>query len=286
METLNKKLNNCKKIKVIKKIFGLSIIYLILIVIAIFLAGPFVWLVSSSFKTGQNIYTMNLILHPFSLANYIGVINFVSIPKYILNTIIITVSGILLDVVLASLAAYPLACMDFYGKKFIFSALISTMILPAAAGLIVNYLTVSKMGLLDTLTGVIIPGAVSVFSIILLRQSYLTVPKELMDAAKIDGASEFKIWYKIMLPEVMPAVSTIVIFDFIGLWNSFLWPIVVLQDPNKYPLATALKYLSGQFNYKFGYVAAGTVISIIPVIIVFLAFQKYFINAVAGALKG
>ncbi|PHO08555.1 sugar ABC transporter permease [Thermoanaerobacterium thermosaccharolyticum] len=286
MESLNKKSTNIKTIIAIKKIFRITVVYLSLILIAIFMAGPFIWLVSSSFKSGQNIYTMSLIPHPFSIANYVGVINFISIPKYILNTIIITVSGIILDIVLASLAAYPLACMDFYGKKLIFSALVSTMILPAAAGLIVNYLTISKMGLLDTLTGVIIPSSVSVFSIILLRQSYLTVPRELLDSARIDGASEFKIWYKIMFPQVMPAISTIVIFDFIGLWNSFLWPIVVLQDPNKYPLAAALKYLMGQFNYKFGYVAAGTVLSIIPVIIVFLAFQKYFINAVAGAIKG
>ena len=192
----------------------------------------------------------------------------------------------MLDIILAALCAYPLACMNFKGKGFIFGALTSTMIIPAAAGMIVNYLTVQKLQLVDKFGGVIIPGAVSVFSIILLRQAYLGIPRELIEAAKIDGASELKTWRKIMLPGVMPAISTLVIFNFISKWNAFLWPIIVLQDPQKYPLATALKYLGGQFNYKFGYVAAGTVISIIPVIIVFLLFQKNYINAVSGAIKG
>lgn len=268
-----------------KKILSNTLIYLILIIIAIFCAGPFIWMVSSSFKGSQNIYEMSLIPKNATLANYKGVVEFLNIEKYILNTIIITVGGIVIDIVLSSLCAYPLATMDFYGKKLVSTALISTMILPAAAGLIVNYLTIKNLGLLDTLLGVILPGSVSVFSIILLRQAYLGIPKEIIDAAKIDGASEIKIWYKIMLPEIAPAVSTLIIFDFIGKWNAFLWPIIVLQDPDKYPLASALKYLTGQFNYKFGYVAAGTVISIVPVIIIFLIFQKYFIDTVSGAIK-
>jgi putative chitobiose transport system permease protein len=206
--------------------------------------------------------------------------------KYFYNTIIITVGSITIDVVFSSLCAYPLACMSFYGKKVVSTALISTTILPSAAGLVVNYLTIKDRGLMNSYLGVILPGAVSVFSIILMRQAYSTIPKELIEAAKIDGASEIKVWYKIMIPEIMPAISTIIIFDFISRWNAFLWPSIVLQDSNKYPIATALKYLNGQFNYKFGYIAAGAVISIIPVIVIFLAFQKYFVDTMAGAVKG
>ena len=110
--------------------------------------------------------------------------------------------------------------------------------------------------------------------------------KELIEAAKLDGAGELKIWRHVMIPGILPSVSTIVIFDFIANWNAFLWPIIVLQDPEKYPLATALQYLNGSFSYKFGYVAAGTVISIIPVLIVFMIFQKNYIEAVSGAVKG
>lgn len=260
--------------------------YLMLVLIAILCAGPFLWLTFTSLKPGQNIYDMSFSLANLSLDNYIGLINYIPYAKYFINTVIITVAGIVLDITFSALCAYPLACMEFYGRKFIFNALVSTMILPCAAGLVVNYLTIAKFRMIDSLVGVIVPGAASVFSIILLRQAYLGIPKELMDAAKIDGASEIKTWYKIMIPHILPAVSTLVIFDFIGRWNAFLWPIVVLQNPEKYPLATALKYLTGMFNYKFGYIASGTVLSIVPVILIFLAFQKYFINTLAGAVKG
>lgn len=134
--------------------------------------------------------------------------------------------------------------------------------------------------------GVILPGSVSTFSIILMRQAYLGVPQNLIDAAKIDGAGELTIWRKIMIPCIMPSVSTIIIFDFINNWNAFLWPIIVLQDPDKYPIATALQYLNGSFSYKFGYVAAGTIISIVPVLLVFMFCQKNYIEAVSGAVKG
>lgn len=261
------------------------ILYGLLIVLAFFCAGPFLWMLLTSLRPGQNIYEISFSLRGLSLENYVGLLNYLEFPRYFMNTVIITVGGIVLDITLSALCAYPLACMDFYGKRFVFSALLSTMILPNAAGLIVNYLTIKDLGLIDNLAGVILPGAATVFSIVFLRQAYLGIPRELVDAAKIDGASELRTWYAIMVPHILPAVSTLVIFDFISRWNAFLWPIVILQDPNKYPLAAALKYLTGLFNYKFGYIAAGTVISIIPVIAIFLAFQKYFINTISGAIK-
>ncbi len=277
---------NLRAKKRMKKAVSTILLYVALILIALLFAGPFLWLLSTTFRAGENIYDITLFTSHPTLANYIGVIDFMNLPRILYNTTFITVVGTLLDIILAALCAYPLACMNFKGKGIVFGVLTSTMILPAAAGLVVNYLQVQRIHLIDSYWGVIIPGAVSVFSIILLRQAYLGIPKELIEASKIDGASEVRTWYKIMLPGVMPAISTLVIFDFISKWNAFLWPIVILQDPQKYPLATALKYLNGQFNYKFGYIAAGTVISIIPVIIVFLLFQKNYINAVSGAIKG
>ncbi|NLL76217.1 MAG: carbohydrate ABC transporter permease [Clostridiales bacterium] len=243
-------------------------------------------MLATSFKSGQNIYDLSLIPQNPTIANYVGVTEFLNIPKYILNTIIITCSSIALDVVFSALCAYALACMDFKGKKIIMGALLISMIVPAAAGMIINYLIICKVHLLNTYVGAILPGAVKVFSIILLRQSYMAIPKELIEAARIDGAGEMRIWWKIMMPGILPSISTVVIFDFINKWNEFLWPIIVLQDPDKYPLATALQYLNGSFNYKFGYIAAGTIISIIPVIIVFVLCQKNYVEAVSGAVKG
>ena len=221
-----------------------------------------------------------------NFSNYTGVIEYMELHKYVWNTIVITFGGIIIDVVFSAMCAYPLATMDFKGKNVVFTILVATMIIPAAAGMIINYLTISRMHLLNTMLGVILPGSVKTFSIVLMRQAYLGVPKDLIEAAKIDGAGELRIWGKIMVPSIMPSISTIIIFDFINNWNAFLWPIIVLQDPNKYPLATALQYLNGSFSYKFGYVAAGTVISIIPVLIVFIVCQKNYIEAVSGAVKG
>lgn len=273
-------------IKKNRKIISISVTYLGLVLISLLCAGPFLWMLSTSFKTGQNIYDLNFFFANPTLGNYIGVFKFLSVPKYIGNTLIITMSSIAIDVVFSALCAYPLACMEFKGKKFIMAALISSMIIPAAAGMIINYLIICKVHLLNTLVGVILPGSVKVFSIILLRQSYMGIPKEMIEAARIDGAKETRIWAQIMMPGIMPSISTIVIFDFISRWNEFLWPIIVLQDPKKYPLATALQFLNGSFNYKFGYIAAGTVISIIPIIIVFLICQKNYIEAISGAVKG
>lgn len=267
-----------------KKRAGNALIYALLVLIAIICAGPFLWLLATSFKSGQNIYSISFFTP--TISNYVGVLSFMNLARNFLNSIIITGCAIALDVIFSSMCAYPLACMNFPGKKIVFGGLISTMILPASAGLIINYLTISHLHLLDTYAGVILPGSVTVFSIILMRQAYMSVPNELRDSAKIDGASELRIWSRIMLPGIRPTITTIVIFDFIANWNSFLWPVIVMQDPNKYPIATALQYLHGQFNYRFGYIAAGAIVSVIPVIIVFLAFQKNYIEAVSGAVKG
>ena len=284
--TMNKTNATLAKQRKMKKTASNVVIYLLLILIALICAGPFVWLLISSFRTGANIYDLSIDFSKMSIANYTGVVEFMDLPMYLKNTVVITFGGIALDVIFSAMCAYPLATMNFKGKNLIFGILVATMIIPAAAGMIINYLTISKLHLLNTMLGVILPGAVKPFSIILLRQAYLAVPKDLIEAAKMDGAKEFRIWAQIMVPGIMPSISTIIIFDFIGNWNSFLWPIIVLQDPEKYPLATALQYLNGSFSYKFGYVAAGTIISIIPVLIIFMLFQKNYIEAVSGAVKG
>ena len=274
-----------KKIKT-KVIVSNLISYILLITIAIICAGPFIWLLLSSLRTGANIYDLHFSVSSFSFANYTGVMEFMKLHKYVWNTVVITFGAIAIDVVFSAMCAYPLATMNFKGKNFVFRVLVATMIIPAAAGMIINYLTISKMNLLDNVMGVILPSSVKTFSIILLRQAYLGVPKELIDAAKIDGAGQFFTWLKVMLPGIIPSISTVVIFDFIGNWNAFLWPIIIFKNPEKYPLATALQYLNGSFSYKFGYVAAGTILSIIPVLIVFMLCQKNYIEAVSGAVKG
>jgi len=282
---MDKKSQMLKRSKAIRKRGWTITMYVLLLLIGLLCAGPFLWLIATSFKGNENIYELTLWPSNPTFANYTGVVEFLSLPLYVKNTLIITFSAIGLDVLFASLCAYPLAKMDFYGKKFVTTALISTMILPSAASMVVNYLTLSKLGLLQSYLGAILPDAVSVFSIILIRQAYTAIPKDMLEAARIDGASEMRIWSSIMIPSVLPAISTVIIIDFINKWNTFLWPMIVLK-PDQYPIAAALKFLGSQFSYNFGYIAAGTVLSILPSILVFVMFQKYYTRTMGGAVKG
>ncbi len=170
--------------------------------------------------------------------------------------------------------------------RIVFGVMLATMMLPAEANLIVNFVTISRLGLFDTLAGVIAPGVVSGFGIFLMRQAYLVVPGELEDAARLDGATDLQIWSKVMLPLAAPALATLAVFSFVGQWNTFMWPLVILTHEGHFPLAVGLTYLSGAFSTDFRLVAAGSVLSMIPLLAVFLAVQRFFIRGlIAGAVK-
>lgn len=271
--------------RIAKKAANKTICYIILIAVAFICAGPFLWLVSTSLKSNENIYAVKFLPEHPSLQAYFDVIRLLNVGTMLKNSIIIAGGGVLLNLILATLCAYPLAKMDFYGKKLINNALLATMIIPAAAGLVVNYITIQNLHLNGNYLGVILPNSVNVFSIIMLRQAYMAVPKELLDSARIDGAGELLVWWKILLPQIRPSMLTVVIMDFVNKWNMFLWPLLVL-DVDQYPVATGMQYISQSFEYKFVNVAAGTVLSVLPVIIIFVIFQKQYINNTAGAMKG
>lgn len=264
------------------------LIYCGLIAFAILMMGPFLWLLSSSLMPGKNVFTFPPAIFPtfIDFGNYAGVWNYMDFPKYIVNTLIIAVMGVSFNIVLSCLTAYPLAVFRFKGRDLIFSLLVATMVIPAAAGLVVHYLTIKAFGLMGTFLGVVLPSSVTVFNVFLMRQAFIGVPLELRDSGKVDGASEFRIWAQLMIPLVKPAIAVIGLLEFMSMWNSFLWPMIVLKDPVQYPLAAALTYLNGQFSYNFGWIAAGTIISVIPIIVVFLFTQRYYIEGVSGAVKG
>lgn len=275
--------NHC--VKIVKKTGSMTFTYVVLVLTAIVCAGPFLWLLSTSFKSNENIYALNFLPKNPSLEAYFSVFKLLNIGTMLRNSVIIAGGGVLLNLILGALCAYPLAKIDFYGKKLVNNALLATMIIPAAAGMVVNYITVQRMNLTGNFLGVILPNSVNVFSIIMLRQAYLSVPRELLDSARIDGASELRVWWSIMLPQIRPSMLTVVIMDFINKWNMFLWPLLIL-DVDQYPVATGMQYISQSFEYKFVNVAAGTVLSVLPVIILFVIFQKQYINNSAGAVKG
>ena len=264
------------------------LIYLALIFFAFLTAGPFYWMLKTSLEVSTNIfkYPPNLIPIPITFENYVGVWQVLELGRYYINTFIIVGIGTVLNLILALLAAYPLARIDFYGKKLSFFLILLPMMIPVQNTLIVNYITLKKMHLLNTYAGVIIPYSVSLFGIFLLRQAYIGIPKDLEDAARIDGAGEFYIWWRIMTPLISPTIATFAIFQIIGWWDAFLWPMIVLTSSNKYPLAVALVYLNSTFQTNFRYTAAGIILSILPVILIFLIAQKFIIRGLTeGSVK-
>ena len=276
-----------KNKKLLKTIQNKVLIYIPLMLFALLMMGPFLWLLSVSLMPGKNVFAFPPAIFPtfIDFKNYVDVWQYMDFLKYIWNTVIITFFGVVFSILLCSLTAYPLAIFKFKGKNMIFVALIATMIIPAAAGLVVNYLTINKLGLINTFTGVVLPGLVTVFNVFLFRQAFMGIPSDIRDSGKMDGASEFRIWWQLMMPMIKPAIAVVALFEFMASWNSFLWPIIILNT-DKYPLASALSFLNGQFSYNFGWIAAGTVISVIPIIIVFLLTQKYFMEGISGSVKG
>ena len=223
---------------------------------------------------------------PISLNNYLEV--FKQIPmmgSFFWSSLLVCFWGVVLELLFCSLAAYPLARMKFFGKNFIMVLLLSTLLLPVQAAMVINFITIRQLHLFDTYTAVILPGAVSAFGIFLMRQAFLVIPQELLDAARIDGTNELQLWWKILLPLTRPHLAALTIFTFVAYWNTFMWPLIVLKHEAKYPVTVGLSYLANMFASDFRIVAAASILSSLPVLILFLFTQKYFIKGMEGIGK-
>ena len=270
--------------------------HIILVLISIISIFPFIWLLSTSIKgAGENIfaYPPTIITKDFTFANYIGVWHRVDLMKYFINSMIVAGGTVLLNLILSSLAAYPLARMEFKGKKITFFAILATIMVPFQAIMLPVYLITLKLHLVDSYSdtmgfiGLIMPFAVSAFGIFLMRQAFLTIPREMEEAAIVDGCNVFQVFWKVLLPTVKPSLAVLAIFTFIGSWGEFLWPSIVLTKESMYTLPVGVNNLQGMFSSNWRYIAAGSIISTIPIIIFFLAMQKYFISGEnEGAIKG
>ncbi len=259
-----------------------------LVAIAVVTAFPFLWLLATSLRSGGTVFAFPPVIIPRqpTLANFVSVWQTMPVGRFFLNTAYITGMGIALTLLTSALAGYPLARMRFPGRDLIFYGIVGSLALPQHVGLILNFVTITRLHLIDTYAAVYVPSAASVFGIFLLRQAYLTVPTEVEDAARIDGAGELRVWGQIMLPLVSPALATLAIIEFSAYWNSFLWPLIVLKSPDKFPLAVGLLYLSGLFAHNTRDIAAGAVLMTLPMIVVFLALQRYFLRGISiGAVK-
>ena len=262
----------------------------ILLLIAFSCLFPVFWMISSSLKTQNEIFTQTNLLpqHP-NFSNYAEVWTKAEFGKYFFNSVLYTVVGVLGVVFISSLAAYGFARLKIPGKNFIFLLLISTMLLPIPGVFVPLYLLLNKMHLLDTRLGLIlcyINGGLA-FGIFLLRSFFEELPIEIEEAALIDGASRFGIYWRIALPLAAPAIATLVIFNTLSIWNEFLLALVVLQDTAKMPIQRGLMVFQGTHMTDYPMLMAGLTIATIPVLVVYLIMQKHIVKGIAaGALKG
>lgn len=268
-----------------------SAIYLAAIILAIILLFPAFWLFSTALKsTGENVFQSPPQLLPAepTLENIKTIWLSNDFGRYLWNSIIVSASSVILNVLFCALAAYPLARMDFRGRQVIFAAIVATLTIPFQIVMIPLFIITSQLGLTDTFLGVILPNLTSAFGIFLLRQAFQTIPEELTEAARIDGCRELGIWWHVAIPAIRPALITLAIFVFIGSWSDFLWPLIVLQDDRYYtlPLAVA-KLADSAFGLDWRLVAAGSVISILPILILFVFVQRYIVPTdTASGVKG
>ncbi len=269
------------------KLMQRAIQYLVLSAIAVICLYPMWWTLVVSLSTHGNVYAFPPPLLPdgASLANYVEVFKTINVLTFFKNSLVITVLTLVGTIIVSSMAAYPLARMQFPGRNLVFGAILATMILPSEVNFLVNFITVSKIQLTDTYLGVVLPNIVTAVNIFIMKVAFEQVPGDLIDAARVDGATELQIFWKIMMPLALPALGAITILTTVTAWNQYIWPAIVMQSPDNFPLSVGVLYLSGAFSFKTRVVAAGAILTILPILIVFLFTQRYFLRGFEGAVK-
>jgi multiple sugar transport system permease protein len=268
-----------------------TLFWLLLAVLTVVFVAPLLWMLITSFKTPNAATNPNAswIPHPFDTSSYRTLLHSGSTPvlRWFVNSLVAGLANTALIVAVDALAAYALARLDFFGKRAIFGTVVGTIFLPSFVFLIPNFLIVSRLGWLDSLWAIIVPSAGGAFGVFFLRQFFSTLPRELEEAATIDGANQWTIFYRVVLPLSRPALSTLAVLSFLTNWNDFLWPIFVLFSPNKLTLPAGLATLQNAASTNYPLIMAGAVIASVPVIILFTLGQRQVIESVSrSGLKG
>lgn len=275
--------------KVIRqKIFEIPV-FLVLIVLALLVLVPVVWMTCSAFKPEKEIISWppTFLPHVLTGQNFIDVQKRINILRYMLNSVIYAGGTTLLAVIINSMAGYAYAFFDFKGKSGLFLLTLATMMVPFQVIMVPLFLVVYKMGMYDSYWGLIIPRVVVAGSIFMMRAAFTGLPRELAEAARIDGLSEFGIFRKIMLPQVKPAIITLTILSINGSWNDLLWPMIVTSSTEMRTLANGLALFIGQNTIEYGAAFAGALISLLPMFVLYIFGQKYFVEGMASSgLKG
>lgn len=266
------------------------VLYVILILIAVIMAIPFIWMLSASIKSDREVFQMD----PFVLipknpkwSNYAKIWTKIPMLTFVKNTVFLTIIVTFLQLFASSFAAYAFAKLRFKFRNGLFLAYIATIAMPWQVYMVPQFLMMRSFGLNDKLLAMICLQAFSAFGVFMMKQFYEGIPNELSEAARIDGMTEYQIYSHIMLPLSKPALSTLTIFTFVNTWNDYLGPLIYLKSESKKTIQLGLKMFISQYSSDYGLIMAGSVLSLIPVIIVFMCLQKYFVEGVASTgLKG
>jgi ABC-type glycerol-3-phosphate transport system permease component len=277
-----------------KKLIGGLLRYIILIGVSLFTLMPLIWAFSTSITPDTGIVTYKVIPKSVTLENYPAAWDYprlfdenVTLGTMFLNSILVAGAITLASLLFDSMAGYALARKQFFGKTLLFWAALSTLMIPFYVIVIPLYLIILRMGLINSYTSMIIPFMSSGFGVFMFRQTFFSIPLELEEAARIDGAKDFYIYWKVMLPLVKPTIATMAIMKVLWSWNMFFWPLLVVQDYSKMPINLGLTVFRGHNITRWGLMSAGMIIATIPVLILFLSLQKWYIQGLtSGAVKG
>lgn len=277
------------KSKTKNRLIARIVIYALLLLLAFIMLVPFVWMVTASLKFNKDIFVVPyqwLSLQP-RWQNYVDIWTKIPLLTFIRNTVKLTLIVTFLQILTSSFAAYAFAKLQFKGRDVLFLSYIATIAVPWQVYMVPQFIMMRGMGLADTHLSIIFLQAFSAFGVFMMRQFYEGIPDSLCEAARIDGMSEYGIYSRIMLPLSKPALSTLIIFTFVNTWNDFLGPLIYLTTESKKTLQIGLKMFISQYSAEYGLIMAASCLSLIPVLIVFLALQKYFVEGIASTgVKG
>ncbi len=265
------------------------VLYALLILGALIALVPMLWMLSASFMpTGEaSTYPPHFFPSKITFSHYGDLFTRLNLGRYLLNSAFVAFTVTAISLVINSMAGYAFAKLRFRGRDRAFRILSLGLVLPVQVAMLPLFLLMKNLHLINTYWGVIIPGMASIFGIFLIRQYALSIPDDMLDAARIDGASELRIYWSVVVPGILPILATLAIWTFLATWNDFMWPLIVLSDEAHYTLPVALANLSGEHVQDTELMMAGSVLTVIPVLAVFLFLQRYYIQGVmAGSVKG
>ncbi|MFW6163462.1 MAG: carbohydrate ABC transporter permease [Planctomycetota bacterium] len=265
------------------------LLYVTLTAAGVVMLTPLVWLVAACLKAPEELFSYLFFppLDRFSIQNFHNLFTEIPFLRFLMNSFFVSCVTVIVQLFFASLGGFALAKYEFRGKRPIMVLMLATMMIPAQVMLAPLYELIYRVGLMDSYLGLIVPGCVSVFGMFLFRQSMLQIPNDLLDAGRVDGCSEFALYWNVALPVSRPMIGAFCLIAFMGTWNSFLWPQIVLHSKERFTLPIALTQTVGLYSQQYGVLMAGTALSILPVVILFFILQKEFISGLtAGAVKG